>query len=177
MNRALPVLQNLRVASPCDASWDDMSGDDRQRFCDACEKHVYDLTVLSPPEIVELIEETEGKFCGRLYQRTDGRVLTDDCPVGVRRIIHQAKRRTFRAAAMALTLAGSLIASLAYKEAVDGFVGRTVETIETHTPPPLPPPEHIVAGKIAVPPPPPPEPEILMGDVIEVPELGEIEVE
>lgn len=182
MNRALPVLDNLRVASPCDASWNDMAGDEARRFCDSCEKNVYDLTVLEPSEIVDLIERTEGKFCGRLYQRTDGRVLTDDCPVGVARLVRHAKRKTLRAAALAVTLAGSLISALAYRSFLDArvfgpdtVIGNTIEVIETVTPPPLPPPRHIVAGKIAVPPP-PPEPEHLMGDIIvEEIEMGEVE--
>ena len=31
--RALPLLSRARIAAPCDASWDDMVGDARVRFC------------------------------------------------------------------------------------------------------------------------------------------------
>lgn len=186
MNRALPVLDNLRIASPCSASWADMVGDHRRRYCQDCEKNVYDLTVMTPVEIVDLIEKTEGKFCGRLYQRRDGRVLTNDCPVGVARLIHQAKRRTFRMAAAAVTLSASLISLLAYQRMRDDrvfgpntVVTRTIETIEQNTPPPIDvePPvpgkimiEPMLMGDIAVPEPVPVEPDPIQ-------EMGEIEIQ
>src|SRR5579864_2028571 len=36
--RRLPMLDGISVASPCDASWEAMKGDERVRFCGACEK-------------------------------------------------------------------------------------------------------------------------------------------
>ena len=41
--RALPLLDHVRVATPCSASWDDMLGDERVRFCLSCQKDVYNL--------------------------------------------------------------------------------------------------------------------------------------
>ena len=48
MNANLPILANFQVASPCDASWEEMAGDDEKRFCGKCEKHVYNLPLLTP---------------------------------------------------------------------------------------------------------------------------------
>src|ERR1700733_1488630 len=31
--RRVPLLDDLRIASPCSASWDAMTGDDQVRFC------------------------------------------------------------------------------------------------------------------------------------------------
>ena len=42
MSFELPVLENLRVASPCGARWDEMQGDAHARFCGQCQKNVYD---------------------------------------------------------------------------------------------------------------------------------------
>jgi len=75
----------LRVASPCTADWSAMQGDDRVRFCGQCEKNVYNISALTHGEAEELIREKEGKLCVRFYQRTDGTVLTADCPWGRRR--------------------------------------------------------------------------------------------
>ena len=78
------LLRNLRVASPCHESWDGMTGDDQQRFCHSCNLHVYNFSEMASDEITSLIIRTEGRLCGRLYRRTDGTVLTRDCPVGLR---------------------------------------------------------------------------------------------
>jgi hypothetical protein len=81
----IPInLDNLRVASPCNARWEDMAGDERARFCGSCRKHVYNLSAMTRPEIETLIREKEGRFCGRYYQRPDGRMLTADCLTGRR---------------------------------------------------------------------------------------------
>jgi len=85
-SKRLPVvLENIRIATPCSADWDDMSGDDRVRFCGKCEKNVYNLSAMSRDEGERLMREKEGRLCVRLYQRADGTVITNDCPVGVRR--------------------------------------------------------------------------------------------
>lgn len=83
--RGLPMLDQIRVASPCDASWAEMTGDDKARFCGKCEKHVFNLSAMTREEAELVMLEREGAICVRLYRRKDGTVITADCPVGVRR--------------------------------------------------------------------------------------------
>ena len=33
-------LDNIRIASPCSANWDEMFGDERKRFCGDCKLNV-----------------------------------------------------------------------------------------------------------------------------------------
>jgi len=79
-------LDNIRVASPCNARWNDMDGDERARFCGQCQKNVFNLSAMTRAQIETLIREKEGKFCGRFYRRPDGRMLTVDCPSRLRRM-------------------------------------------------------------------------------------------
>jgi hypothetical protein len=83
MSTLIP-LENVRVASPCRADWNLMEGDDRTRFCQSCAKHVYNLSSMSKAEAEGLIAEKEGRLCVRFYQRADGTVLTDNCPIGLK---------------------------------------------------------------------------------------------
>jgi hypothetical protein len=83
--RALPMLDEVRVASQCNANWNEMVGDDKSRFCGKCEKNVFNLSAMSREEAELLMLEKEGNLCIRLYRRKDGTVLTQDCPVGVRK--------------------------------------------------------------------------------------------
>ena len=86
MTTHLPVvLENIRIATPCRADWDEMAGDERVRFCGKCEKNVYNLSAMTRADAEALVREKEGRMCVRLFQREDGTVLTADCPVGVRR--------------------------------------------------------------------------------------------
>jgi hypothetical protein len=78
------LLSEIRVASPCTASWDEMRGDDRTRFCEQCRLNVYNLSEMSRREAEALVRETEGRLCVRFYARRDGTMLTRDCPVGFR---------------------------------------------------------------------------------------------
>jgi hypothetical protein len=79
----MPVLDNIRVASPCEMSWDDMRGDDRQRFCDHCRLNVYNLSNMTREEAEQLVFKREGRTCVRFFKRTDGTVITRDCPAGL----------------------------------------------------------------------------------------------
>jgi hypothetical protein len=91
MRTALTLLDSIEIASPCPASWDGMVGDDRSRHCRSCDKTVYDLSSLTAEEATSLIREKEGSLCVRLFRRADGRVLTADCPVGLRARVQQSR--------------------------------------------------------------------------------------
>jgi hypothetical protein len=97
------ALDDIHIASPCRASWDRMHGDNRLRFCDQCDRHVYDLTGMSRAEAEALIRRTEGRLCVRFYRRADGTLLTDDCPVGFAALSQHA--RPFGRWAFAMVLA------------------------------------------------------------------------
>ena len=86
MRTEIPLLQNVRIASPCRASWEEMTpiDQDRVRFCDGCRKRVYNLSALCQAEAEGLLRAHEGHLCVRYYRRHDGTILTADCPVGLR---------------------------------------------------------------------------------------------
>lgn len=100
-------LKNLRIASPCPMNWDQMTGDDRARFCSLCNLHVYNIAELTRKQAVALISETEGRICGRIYRRSDGTVITKDCPIGLRAI----RRRVARTAGAVFATLVALTAS------------------------------------------------------------------
>lgn len=99
--RPLPLLDNIRIASPCDADWDDMIGNERKRFCAECSKDVFNLSAMTGAEAEALLTE-KNNLCVRLFRRTDGTVLTADCPVGVSR----RRRRYVGLTALALGILG-----------------------------------------------------------------------
>jgi carboxypeptidase family protein len=101
-------IDRLRVASPCPISWEQMSGDERVRFCDHCQLNVYNLSELSRNEVETLIASTEGRLCGRLYRRADGTVLTKDCPVGLRALRKRVATRVAAVFATVVSLSASV---------------------------------------------------------------------
>jgi len=105
---ALSVLSNVRIATPCPASWAAMAGDDRVRNCALCEKNVYDLAGLTAWESVQLLTEQGEKACVRLHRRRDGTVITADCEVGRGR---RRKRRVLAAAGVLAVSAASALAT------------------------------------------------------------------
>jgi hypothetical protein len=83
----LPILDDVSIASPCPASWDEMDGDGDVRFCGKCKKNVYNISMMSRDEAGAVVASARisGGACLRLYKRADGTLITNDCPVGVRR--------------------------------------------------------------------------------------------
>ena len=92
-------LPDMRIATPCEAGWETMSGDERVRHCTLCSLNVYNFSEMTSRQVRELLERTEGGVCARLYRRADGTVLTRDCPTGLRAL----GLRASRAAAALLT--------------------------------------------------------------------------
>jgi hypothetical protein len=92
---ATDPLTGLRVASPCDMSWEAMEGNDRARHCSKCRLTVYDISGMTRDEAAALIRAREGRLCVRFFRRADGTVLTRDCPWGFR----AARRRVLALAA------------------------------------------------------------------------------
>jgi hypothetical protein len=105
--KASDRLDRLRIASPCSVSWEQMTGDDRARLCEACNLRVYNFSEMTRTEAEVLVANTEGRICARFYRRSDGRVITKDCPVGARAI----RRRVAKAAGAVFAAAMSLGAS------------------------------------------------------------------
>jgi hypothetical protein len=157
--KGLPMLEDVSIAAPCRASWEQMVGDEHVRFCGQCEKNVYNLSSLPREEAEALLVAKEGKMCVRLYKREDGTVLTNDCPVGVK------KRRRRRAALAAV--GGSLMAAAAaiglesratMGEPMPATMGSAVmmqgdiaPPTTVATTPTADPPGHWVAGAISAP--------------------------
>lgn len=108
MSTLIP-LEDLRIASPCRAEWGLMEGDDRTRFCQSCAKTVYNLSGMSKGEAEKLLMEKEGNLCVRFYQRADGTILTDNCPVGVK--VVQRPFKWLAAGFVALLASGAAIAA------------------------------------------------------------------
>lgn len=92
MIKPADLLSRVRVAAPCAADWDAMHGTERVRFCHACERNVYNLSSMSRGEAERLVREAEGRVCVRFYRRADGTMLTQNCPVGLRRLKRFATR-------------------------------------------------------------------------------------
>lgn len=92
-------LDEVSIAAPCPVSWAEMDGDERKRFCSLCSLHVYNISQMKRKEAEDLLSENTDGVCLRLFRRSDGTLITKDCPVG-RRLADAVKRRV-RAAAVA----------------------------------------------------------------------------
>lgn len=106
----LPVLPNIRVATPCHADWNQMVGDDRVRHCASCDKDVFNLSSMTRDQAEALVLAKAGNLCARYYQRKDGTILLADCAVG---IAQKRKRRVIAAGAAMLLAGGGAAAWLA----------------------------------------------------------------
>jgi len=111
-NDTSDMLNGLQIASPCSVPWSTMGETDNNavRFCGQCSKNVYDISQLSTAEAGLLLQQgtAAGSLpCMQLYRRFDGTVITDDCPVGLRRIRDSWRRlKSSAAATLALFLVG-----------------------------------------------------------------------
>ena len=65
----------LPIPAPCPASWENMSGDDRRRFCSECKLHVHDLSAMTAVE-AETLVDSEPDICVQYtVERATGEIL------------------------------------------------------------------------------------------------------
>ncbi|MBX3153281.1 tetratricopeptide repeat protein [Candidatus Obscuribacterales bacterium] len=115
------ILDSLRLATPCTKDWDKMDGDERVRFCGGCEKNVYNISDMTRREANAFLQEHGLTKCMRISRRHDGTVITDDCPVGLRK----ARERFRRIAKVASIAIGFLFASFGKAYGADANLDRT----------------------------------------------------
>lgn len=71
------LLDQISIPSPCPEDWDAMTGDELKRYCQRCNKQVYDVSRLTATEAMALIETLQGRLCARLIWQADGTLLTE----------------------------------------------------------------------------------------------------
>ncbi len=150
-------LSQLRIASPCSMSWDDMAGGDHSRFCSECRLNVYNIAAMTQAEVESLIREKEGRLCARLYQRADGTVVTRDCPVGLARCRKAARWMMARIAAGLALACGAAAWAVGYANpyreqcALRGSQPLTAMSRWLSPPPPVPAATYLLGRISAVP--------------------------
>ena len=92
----------LRVASPCKVSWEGMQGEGAVRHCGACDKRVYNISEMPAADVEALLARPGESPCVRFHQRSDGTVMTGDCPVGAR---HRRRRNVLVGAGLSAAAA------------------------------------------------------------------------
>lgn len=101
--RKPPILETLRVTSPCRVPWHQMTGNERVRRCDTCKQNVFNISEMTRAAADELIGAKHERMCMRYYHRADGTILLRDGAVEYR------PTSVVAAAAVALALSGAAL--------------------------------------------------------------------
>jgi hypothetical protein len=73
------LLSRMTIQEPCSMDWAAMPGDERARHCASCDKHIFDLTAMSPDQAATVLHEQDGQICARVFERADGTLVISDC--------------------------------------------------------------------------------------------------
>jgi Carboxypeptidase regulatory-like domain len=60
------MKHTFRIASPCSANWDRMSGNDDVRYCSECHRKVYNFSTLRDEEVQRILSADKQRICARL---------------------------------------------------------------------------------------------------------------
>jgi hypothetical protein len=110
-----------------------MLGDERKRFCGECKLNVYNLSGMTQYDAENLLRNSEGRLCVRYFERPDGTVLTQNCPVGWAKVKQRTIAVSAAAFALALSFFGTLITFAMFGRKVD-LVKRIPIPFTTPTP-------------------------------------------
>jgi CarboxypepD_reg-like domain len=65
----------LSIPNPCSENWNNMTPQEKGRFCDTCQKCVVDFTTVTDAAVLDYFNKNNGKICGRFDKRQLDRVL------------------------------------------------------------------------------------------------------
>ena len=70
-------IDSIRVGDPCTENWDEMTGNDRVRFCSHCAKDVNNFSAMTPRQAARLVRKSNGKLCirYRVDQKTNAPIF------------------------------------------------------------------------------------------------------
>ena len=142
---------DLRISSPCPMAWNDLTGNDRVRYCGQCKLNVYNLAEMSDAEVDALVRKTEGRLCGRLFLRGDRTATLRDCQTARKQRLY--RRLATIGAVVLLAGFGWLFRGMEGpdRSRLPDWVRAIVNMID---PEPQPQPPRELVGKIACPKPP-----------------------
>lgn len=73
-------LDQIQIPVPCASDWEEMTGNDRIRYCAECKKNVYNLSKMTRREAEALIATKRGGLCARIVRNPDGTIHTETLP-------------------------------------------------------------------------------------------------
>ncbi len=86
MTKKLLLLDEVVIAAPCPVSWDSMEGNNRVRLCSGCSRNVYNISDMTSVEAEKFLQENGSSECMQIYRRPDGKIMTDNCPLALRKL-------------------------------------------------------------------------------------------
>ncbi|MDX2108402.1 MAG: hypothetical protein SFY67_18560 [Candidatus Melainabacteria bacterium] len=79
------ALSKVTLEKPCSQNWDEMVGDERERFCNKCSLNVYNLSSMTRDEAEEFLQvRNDGSVCLNYTSDAEGKVITDNVPRSLR---------------------------------------------------------------------------------------------
>lgn len=61
-----PQTIKINIEDPCHENWDKMLEEEKGKFCLACQKTVVDFSKMTNQQIIDYLNNTPGKVCGRV---------------------------------------------------------------------------------------------------------------
>ena len=136
INSKSPQITDLNIIDvprPCTMDWALMSGDERVRFCSHCTKNVYNISEMTTESALQLINESEGRLCISMRRRSDGTIVTSDCPP-IKEHSESTRKRSLLQFSLASLLA--LLTASAGLCASAPWIGEKIQPLVDHYFPP-----------------------------------------
>ncbi|MEO7413223.1 MAG: hypothetical protein ABIZ81_07685 [Opitutaceae bacterium] len=93
-----------KLSFACPIPWENLSGDERARFCERCGRTITNLSELNHQERAALLATAQGELCVTYYRRLSGEFVTPERPLTTeeRSHIKQLGRTALSAGALVL---------------------------------------------------------------------------
>ena len=123
-NNRLKILNNLSIATPCSSDWDKMDSVAQGKFCQECNKNVFDTSLLSRAELAAILKENPKRCLRIVTRKASGQVIFRQSIA--RRFLNKIASIPFSVIGTLLISRSSFATSYSYR---DDSVAETVDIV------------------------------------------------
>ncbi len=75
-----PQTIKINIENPCHENWDNMLQEEKGKFCNACQKTVVDFSKMTNEQIINFLNHTNERVCGRIAKHQHNTPISNYVP-------------------------------------------------------------------------------------------------
>ncbi|HVE59835.1 MAG TPA: ankyrin repeat domain-containing protein [Pyrinomonadaceae bacterium] len=119
------LIDSIEVKSPCSEDWNEMTGNEKVRFCGHCDLNVNNISALTRKQAMRLVRQSNGRICIHYVKNP-----VDNSPIFAEKLYQISRRAGIAAGVLGASLS---LSTLAYAQQETPVLYPLTTSVQTET--------------------------------------------